>query len=157
MEANPELFTVLIICAVILFAVETFVPGGVLGVIGVLALVGAVAVGYTAFPGYGTMIAVAIFIITIVLFVLWLKLLPKTWIAKVLTLSKDLSDAHGANETIASLIDMEGVTLCALHPSGFARIDGKKIDVISEGEMIDKDVKVKVIEVESNRVVVKKI
>ena len=157
MTPDSQLFGVLIICAIILFAVETFIPGGILGIIGIIALVAAIIVGYTAFPGYGTMIAVGIFLVTIVLFILWLKILPKTWIAKILTIDKDLSDAHGTNESIENLLDKEGETLCSLRPSGFAEIEGKKIDVISEGEMIDKGAKVKVIEVESNRVVVKKI
>lgn len=156
--SNPvELFTVLIVCAIILFAVETFIPGGILGIIGVLALVGAIVVGFEAFHPYGIYVAVALFTVTIGLFVLWLKILPNTWVAKALTLSENLSKAHGTNNNITDLTGAEGVTLCALHPSGFADINGKKIDVITEGEMIEKDVKVKVIEVESNRVIVKKI
>ena len=50
-----------------------------------------------------------------------------------------------------------GVTLSALRPSGFARIDGRKVDVVTRGEMIDEDVDVVVIDVSANRVVVAQI
>jgi membrane-bound serine protease (ClpP class) len=152
-----QYFAALIASAVILFLVETFIPGGILGVIGVIALIAAVIIGYQAFPPFGTLIAVGIFITTVALFVLWLKILPKTWIAKMLTISKDLSDAHATNDSLEDLLNKEGVTTCPLHPSGFATIDGKKVDVISQGDMIDKGETVKVVDIESNRVVVRKI
>ena len=44
-----------------------------------------------------------------------------------------------------------------LRPSGFARIDGHKVDVVTRGEMIDDGVEVEVIDVSANRVVVAQI
>lgn len=149
-------FSALIFCAIILFVVESFIPGGILGIFGIIALVAAIAIGYQAFDPYGTVIAVIISLTTILLFILWLKILPKTWIAQKLTISKDLSDSHATSDDLEKLRNMNGVTLCKLHPGGFAKINGKKIDVITQGEMIEEGENIRVIDIESNRVVVGK-
>ena len=41
-----------------------------------------------------------------------------------------------------------------LRPSGLATIDDERIDVVTEGEVIQKDQPIKVIEIEGNRIVV---
>ena len=46
-----------------------------------------------------------------------------------------------------------GVT--PLHPSGVARIDGHRLDVVTRGEMLEKGTPVVVIETAGNRIVVK--
>jgi len=48
-----------------------------------------------------------------------------------------------------------GVTLSSLRPAGMARFDGKRVDVVTEGELIDPQRPVQVIAVEGNRIVVK--
>jgi membrane-bound ClpP family serine protease len=50
----------------------------------------------------------------------------------------------------------EGTTITALHPAGSVMIDGKKYDVVSRGDYIERNVPVVVIAVEGNRIVVKK-
>lgn len=55
----------------------------------------------------------------------------------------------------SSLVDMEGVTLTPLRPAGMASINGRKVDVVSIGAFIGKDVRVRVVEVSGNRVVVR--
>ena len=47
-----------------------------------------------------------------------------------------------------------GQTIAELRPSGRAEIDGQIIDVISQGEWIDTGQRVRVIEVQGNRIVV---
>ena len=44
-----------------------------------------------------------------------------------------------------------------LRPAGIAEIDGRRIDVVSDGEMIEPSVTVRVIQVEGNRVVVERV
>ena len=44
-----------------------------------------------------------------------------------------------------------------LHPSGVVAIDGKKHDVVTEGGMAEKGDRVRVVKVEGNRVVGKKV
>ncbi len=49
----------------------------------------------------------------------------------------------------------EGVAITTLRPSGTANIKGNKVDVVSEGEMILKNTKIKVTDVKGNRIVIK--
>ena len=53
------------------------------------------------------------------------------------------------------LLSAEGVATTTFELSGIANINGKKVDVISEGEMISKNTRIKVTGVKRNRIVVK--
>ncbi len=50
----------------------------------------------------------------------------------------------------------KGISVTALRPAGAARIDGRKVDVITKGELIEAHQEIIVVEVEGNRIVVKK-
>lgn len=56
---------------------------------------------------------------------------------------------------LIQLLNLEGVTITPLRPSGTADFAGRRVDVVSEGEFIPSDVRVKVIMVEGTRVVVR--
>jgi membrane-bound serine protease (ClpP class) len=60
-----------------------------------------------------------------------------------------------ARDRLNDLLSEEGIALTTLRPSGIANIKGDKIDVISEGEMISKNTRIKVIDVKGNRIIVK--
>lgn len=53
--------------------------------------------------------------------------------------------------------EMHGVALTDLHPSGIASFGEKKTDVVTQGEFISKQARIKVIEADGNRIVVKEI
>ena len=50
---------------------------------------------------------------------------------------------------------MEGVTLTELRPVGIGMFDGRRVDIIAEGEFISDKTTVKVIEARGSRVVVR--
>lgn len=52
--------------------------------------------------------------------------------------------------------DKEGTTVTMLRPAGSAIIEGKKYDVVSRGEYIEKGAPIQVVAVEGNRIVVKR-
>ena len=56
---------------------------------------------------------------------------------------------------LKDLVGQEGVAITQLRPSGTARFGKQKVDVVAEGELIERDTRVKIVEVESNRVVVR--
>jgi membrane-bound serine protease (ClpP class) len=62
--------------------------------------------------------------------------------------------AAAADASLAGLLHKTGVTLSPLRPAGFARIDGRKVDVVTRGEMLDANCPVKVVDTSGNRVVV---
>jgi membrane-bound ClpP family serine protease len=50
----------------------------------------------------------------------------------------------------------DGVAVTMLRPAGSAMIDGKKYDVVTRGDFLDKGTPITVVAVEGNRIVVKK-
>jgi len=158
MDFPIQLFIVLLVAGLMLIGAEIFVPGGVLGVIGAFALLGAIISGLRAFgPAVGGYIAVAIIILMGVVITLWIKLFPKTKIGKTMTVSRDLSSFKGTQARIKELVGKEGQAVSDLRPGGFAAINGRRVDVVTQGEMISKGESVRVIEVEANRVIVGKV
>jgi membrane-bound serine protease (ClpP class) len=75
------------------------------------------------------------------------------------TLRDELSNKDGAVSQPpewAEAAGKEGTTLTQLHPAGSAMIDGKKYDVVSRGEYIEKGAAIVVVAIEGNRMVVKR-
>ena len=56
-----------------------------------------------------------------------------------------------------ALLGKEGVASTPLRPSGMGLIDGRRVNVAADGEFIERDCPIKVVEVEGNRIVVRKI
>ena len=85
-----ELFAILIIAGLFLIGAEIFLPGGIIGFIGGMCLLGAVVVGFVAFGVQGGILA-SLFIIFLagVCLVIWIKYFPKTRMGRSLTLSDD--------------------------------------------------------------------
>ena len=71
---------------------------------------------------------------------------------RVIDLEKGRSPATDKPD---DLLSAEGVAITTFELSGIANINGKKVDVISEGEMISKNTRIKVTGVKGNRIVVK--
>lgn len=154
-----QLYIILVIAGLFLVGAEIFVPGGILGVMGAVALVLAIIVGFPALsPQFGPMggliSAVCIVILVGVVIFLWIKIFPRTSLGKKMTVSTDLHDSKATEDGLEALQGKTGEATSDLRPSGFAIIDGRRTDVVTEGEMISKGSKVKVIEIEGNRVVV---
>ena len=52
------------------------------------------------------------------------------------------------------MLGAEGVAETELRPSGIARLNGRRSDVVADGEFIPQGTRVRVIEVSGNRIVV---
>ena len=86
-----------------------------------------------------------------------LKVFPKTPIGKHFMLggpSFNPKEAQAVEKQLDELAGRVGDTLTPLHPTGIAMIHERRVDVVTRGEMIDKETRVQVIKVEGNRVVV---
>jgi membrane-bound serine protease (ClpP class) len=151
---SVQLFAILLTVGVLFVGAEIFVPGGILGALGAVALVGAVVVGYSAFPGYGTIIAIGVGVAMATSLALWVRFFPRTPVGKAMTVAVDLSAAKASGPEFAELAGREGEALSDLRPGGYARINGRRVDVLTQGEMISAGARVRVVKVEGNRVVV---
>ena len=91
--------------------------------------------------------------------VLLFRLMTKTKFWKKLA-TPDVQDHERGYDTSLGLEDMvgqQGVADTDLHPSGWVIVDDKRIFVVSDGTFIEDGEKVKIITVDGNRVVVRKI
>lgn len=158
MSDPTHLFFAFIAIGLLLLGLEIIVPGGILGFFGGLSLLGAIAVGFVAFgPQGGGLAAVAVVLLSAALLGAWLKLLPRTKMGKVLTLSSDGSAFKAVKSDARALVGKEGVALTNLHLAGIAQIDGKRIDVVAESSFIDAGSTIRVVKVEGNRIVVRQV
>ncbi|KKM85718.1 hypothetical protein LCGC14_1286210 [marine sediment metagenome] len=141
----------LFIIGLIAIAVELFIPGAIIGLCGAGCVVTSIIFAYLYVSNLLGHILLGLGICFIpVFFVSWYKLLSKTFSVKAS--EKDFSSAR---DRLNDLLSEEGIALTTLRPSGIANIKGNKIDVISEGEMISKNTRIKVIDVKGNRIIVK--
>lgn len=140
-----------------LIVAEIFIPGGVLGVVGVLALFGAVITGFSVFGAQGGLLSTLGIIIGGTLFLsLWIKYCPTSMLGRWFTLKEDGSDFKSFDDaTRQTLVGKTGTAHTDLRPAGVALIDGQRTDVVSEAGYITKDTTVKVIEVAGSRIVVR--
>ena len=134
-----------------------FVSMGVLGIMAGGTLLTAVFVAFQVSIEFG--IAITLFeAVASPLVLMWsFKILPKTPFGKSLILSGPPTDGAAAagDGSLGSLVGKYGVATSSLRPAGYARINNQKIDVVTRGEMVDKNCPVVVIDVSGNRVVVK--
>ncbi len=88
------------------------------------------------------------------------RYLPRSRLGRALILKDAVGGALGtatATSTVTpALLQREGVADTALRPTGKALIDGRRLDVVSDGDFIEQGVAVKVVEVAGPRIVVRK-
>jgi len=149
-----ETIIALVVAGLLLIFLEVFVPGGVLGVVGGVALLAGIVAGFVRGVYWGLGLLLSSLLVGLVGFYLWVKYFPRTRVGKKLILQNDAHDWHSFDDLNAALVGKEGVAHSTLRPAGTAMIDGKRVDVVTRGEMIDRDCRIRVVEVEGNRVVV---
>jgi membrane-bound serine protease (ClpP class) len=144
-----------------------FIPGfGITGISGIACLLAAIylALVKSPIPGYSweleqfrrAMYTIFWFVVAlpIVVIVTW-KLLPRTPLyARIVQVSEERADRGFTAESTESYLGKVGRTVTVLRPAGRARLDGRLVDVVAEGEFIPRDTQVRVVDVKGNRVVV---
>lgn len=148
---------ILLIVGIILIILEFFVAGGILGFFGVASIVIALLMsGYTL--SHMTMsVAIALVAAIVAAVVLYKWIGTERGIFKKLILRDRTMTEQGyvSQVTRTELIGKEGITITPLRPSGTVLFEEERLDVVSEGNFIEKDKKVEIIHVEGVKVVVR--
>ena len=149
----------LIVIGFILILIEIFlVPGlNIFGIFGILMIVLGIVFAYTKLS-----LAIANFIMVLslvtALILVRFVVKSKTWQRIVLDDKQEKTlGFHASTDDLAKLIGKRGFAYTPLRPAGIALIEDQKIDVMTEGDFIEKDREIEVIMVEGNRVVVREI
>ena len=152
-----QIFILLLTAGLFMLAAEIFLPGGILGILGGMALLGAVAAGFAAFgPAIGLYIALAIIIGGSAGMFMWIQFFPRTRVGRALTLQHTESEYKSADtDAWRNLTGKTGKAATDLRPAGIARIDNRNYDVVSEGMLIPRGSAVQVVKVDGNRIVVR--
>lgn len=141
-----------------LFLEIAVIPGfGITGVIGILLLGGGIAAAYLKLSSGMAVFATFAGIAGVILLLLWFFFIfPKTSLGKNFVLATESSVAEGfvAVEDLQRYIGKEGVATTMLRPSGIARIDGERLDVITDGEFVEKGARIRVLKAVAGRIVV---
>lgn len=148
---------ILFVVGVVLVLLEFFLPGGIAGGIGFIAIISSLflASGDAVHMGISLLIAISTAIIVSILMVKVLGKKMKLFGKIILKDSTSTELGYVSNKNRTDLVGMEGVTLTALRPAGTVQVNDERIDVVSEGSFIQKGVKVKIVKTEGSRIVVR--
>jgi membrane-bound serine protease (ClpP class) len=147
---------VLQLIGIIVIIAEIILPSG-----GILSVLAAGIFAYSLYIVFhdisvsvGFIFVTADVIMIPILVIVGLKLLAKSPV----TLRKTLSSEDGVTSQSSDLnefLGMDGIAVTDLRPAGVAVINGKRVDVVSRGEYLDKNTRIIVSSVTGNQIIVR--
>ena len=155
-----SIFILLIfIGGIALIGLEMFIPGGIVGTVGVITLVYAII-----YVNKSTYYIAFILIISLILAVILYYVNRNVFHKKLMFLDRlvlndsiSTEDGYVASESRVELLGQKLIAYTDLRPAGVAILDNEKLDVVTDGDFVEKGNKIEVIRVEGMRIVVKKI
>ncbi|HWJ80513.1 MAG TPA: nodulation protein NfeD [Niallia sp.] len=150
---------ILFVIGVLLIILEFFIVGGIAGIFGIIAVIASMflASGNIVVIGISLLIAMIIAVVASILLVKVFGKKMRFFKKIILTDSTNTESGYVSNQNRTELVGLTGKTLTPLRPAGMVVVNEERIDVVSEGRFIDKDVLVKVVKVEGSRIVVREI
>ncbi len=150
---------ILFVLGIGLVLMEFFVPGGIAGAIGFLAIIASffIASDNVVHMGISLLIALTASVLVSILMIRVFGKRMKLFKRIILTDSTSTEKGYVSNKNRLELIGVEGITLTPLRPSGTILIEDERIDVVSEGAFIPKDRKVRILKTEGSRIVVREV
>lgn len=142
----------------ILFELHVLPGHGVAGTIGVIALLTAVvlAFGFAFFFVAVQSIAIAIVLSVATLF-LTSRVFPENAFLKRIVLAADQGPDYVTSADFRDLVGRQGFAISYLRPAGVANVDGRRIDVLTEGDFLPAGSAIRVTRVEGSRIFVKSV
>jgi membrane-bound serine protease (ClpP class) len=145
-------------CAALIIA-EVFVPsGGIISALAFLCVAGGVIIffRYSTAAGWIGVIVAMIMIPSFLVFAY--KIFPKTRFGKSVTLTppeREKGDAIPDTAELEELLGAVGEVVTPLRPVGICNFSGKRVECVAESGYVDKDKKIKVIDVEGTQLTVR--
>ena len=156
-EGIGTLQAILFIVGLLLMIFEAFTPGfGFAGGGGlVLIIIGIFLTGKNPID-FLIMFLILVVVVAILLAVILRS--AKKGNLKRIVLRSSTSQEAGYSSTInySTMIGTEGVALTVLRPAGTAEFGNQRLDVVTEGEFLDKGARIKIVRTEGRRVIVEK-
>ena len=156
MNENFLIPVILQLVGVVVIIAEIILPSG-----GILSILAAGVFAYSLFVVFndisttaGVVFVAADILLIPILVIVGLKMLARS----PATLRKTLSREEGVSsqpQVLDSYLNTEGIAATDLRPAGVAVISGKRVDVVTRGEYLDKDTRIRVTAVTGNQIIVR--
>jgi len=147
-------------CAVLIIA-EVFVPsGGLISLCALACLIGGAVIFFQHSATAGWIGVGIAFVMIPGILIFTYKIFPKTRFGKSVTLTppeRQQGDAIPDTSELKEMLGEVGVVLTPLRPVGMCDFSGQRVECVAEGGYVDKDKKVKVIDVQSTQLTVRMI
>lgn len=145
----------LFLIGVLLLGVEVFVPGGVLGVLGGIAMVSGCVIAFTVFGINGGLIAsgIAAAILCLTFYVEFV-LLPKTSLGRSLTVRVPSLPPADESAKHAALIGQMASAETILAPTGYVLVGGVRYEAVSQTGLIQRGTTVSIVAYDGFRLIV---
>lgn len=131
---------------------EVFIPGfGIFGILGSICLIGAVI---CIAKLYGVVAGVCSIVVLGILFACMILFMRKSGLYNRVVLKEQQEEKSFDETTLQGLVGATGITQTTLRPYGVAEFDGKRVDVCSVGDFIDREQTVHVVKIEGKTVFV---
>lgn len=147
-------------CAALIIA-EIFIPsGGIISLFALACVIGGAVIFFrhSNMAGWIGVVIALIMIPSTLVFAY--RIFPKTRFGKSVTLTppeRQKGDAIPDTEELKELLGAMGVVLTPLRPVGMCDFSGQRVECVAEGGYVDREKKVKVINVESTQLTVREI
>jgi membrane-bound serine protease (ClpP class) len=140
----------------LLVLAEVLIPSmGILGTLAAACIIGAQVFAWRVSSQTGVNFMLVSGVMVPIVVMAGLRIFPRTPIGKRLVAQGfTFDDGRAIDLRDAGLLGAEGVVEAPLRPAGVARLNGRRVDVVSRGEMIAQGTRVQVVELAGNRVVV---
>jgi len=147
---------ILQLIGVLVVIAEIIIPSG-----GILALLATGLFGYSLYMVFsqlsasvGMVFVVADVIMIPVLVYFGIKFLARSPVTLRTSLSREQGVTSQSKE-LDAFMGRQGITITDLRPSGMAKIDDERVDVVTRGEYLTKQTDIVVIAVRGNQIIVK--
>ena len=149
----------LFIGGISLIGLEMFIPGGIVGTVGIITVIYAIIYINKSTYHIAFILVISLILATIQFYVNRNVFHKRLMLLNRLVLNDSISteDGYVASESRLELIGKKLQAYTDLRPAGVAVLGNEKLDVVTDGDFIEKGNEIEIIRVEGMRIVVKKI
>lgn len=142
--------------AIVMFAVEVIIPGGILGTIGGLMMFAACVLSFMRFGPVGGAISVGVaLILTGVVLYIEFRWLPQTSLGKRAFLNNEVTGVSAAfGDEARDLIGKSAEAITMLSPSGYVLIDGIRYEAFCQSGQVPAGTMLEVTSTDNFRLIV---
>jgi membrane-bound ClpP family serine protease len=147
---------ILFLAGILLLAIEVFVPGMIVGIIGGLSILAGVLTAFNLYGSGGGLIALLCggVLLGMTLY-LEFVVLPKTKLAKALSMQTTVEGtSQPAVADLSTVLNQQGETITPLSPSGYINVQGRRYEAFSQSGYLAKGVTVRVTGLDNFRLIV---